>query len=252
MAETVKAVVKNKRDTAANLTSDDLTFLNGETIYESDTGLSKTGDGTTSWVNLAYNQRGLPETFDIVSSNTVKALPPITGKIQQFRYYWKNGDGSNTFSMTVSDAATVGGIAATLWIGEGNGYIDIESDGVSDWKVIYYDDSIVNGAEKYIKKADGELEFYTWAAIVGNDTNTITDTITLTRFVSLKNIQNSSNGAKTSNPSDIIDLDLLISNVEIMAISTLTLASIQLFRTTGTFGSSAYYGYSIELLGTWR
>ena len=60
MADTVKAVVKNHIDTAANLTSDDITPLAGEITFESDTGRYKTGDGTTSWISLPYANRGLP------------------------------------------------------------------------------------------------------------------------------------------------------------------------------------------------
>ena len=45
---------QNKRDTAANWTSNDPVLLEGEFGYETDTGKLKIGDGTTAWTSLSY------------------------------------------------------------------------------------------------------------------------------------------------------------------------------------------------------
>ena len=45
---------QNKRDTAANWTSNDPILLEGEIGYETDTGKMKIGDGTTAWTSLDY------------------------------------------------------------------------------------------------------------------------------------------------------------------------------------------------------
>ena len=45
---------QQKRDTAANWTSNDPTLLAGEWGYETDTGKYKIGDGTTAWTSLGY------------------------------------------------------------------------------------------------------------------------------------------------------------------------------------------------------
>ncbi len=45
---------KERRDTAANWTSNNPTPLDGEWCLESDTGFVKMGDGTTSWTSLKY------------------------------------------------------------------------------------------------------------------------------------------------------------------------------------------------------
>jgi len=130
---------KERRDTAANWTSNNPTPLAGEWCLETDTGNVKIGDGVESWVALGYHV-SLPESYDISSANTVIGLPNITGKVQRKTYYWTGGDGTYTFSFTVSDAATIGGVAATIWIGEGDGSISLESDG-SNWQVDEYEDS---------------------------------------------------------------------------------------------------------------
>lgn len=50
----VQTVIKLRRDTAANWASTNPTLAAGEQGYESDTGLSKIGDGSTSWTALPY------------------------------------------------------------------------------------------------------------------------------------------------------------------------------------------------------
>lgn len=45
---------QQKRDTAANWTSNNPVLLNGEIGYETDTGKIKFGDGTTAWNSLSY------------------------------------------------------------------------------------------------------------------------------------------------------------------------------------------------------
>jgi hypothetical protein len=50
----VQTVIKLRRDTAANWASTNPTLAAGEQGYETDTGLSKIGDGTTAWDALSY------------------------------------------------------------------------------------------------------------------------------------------------------------------------------------------------------
>lgn len=50
----VQTVIKKRRDTAANWLSVNPTLAAGEEGYETDTGLSKTGNGTDAWVDLDY------------------------------------------------------------------------------------------------------------------------------------------------------------------------------------------------------
>ena len=145
---------EERQDTAANWTSNNPVPRSGEWCIETDTGKAKLGDGATSWTSLRYAIDGLPVVYDISAADTVIALPAITGKIQRLSYYWTGGDGSNTFSFTVSDAATINGDLATVWTGDGEGHIDIESDG-SNWRVKSYDDYITTTDQKIWKEIDG-------------------------------------------------------------------------------------------------
>ena len=54
MSITLSALQQQRRDTAANWTSENPTLLAGEWGYESDTGKWKVGDGSTAWTSLAY------------------------------------------------------------------------------------------------------------------------------------------------------------------------------------------------------
>ena len=51
----VQTIIKLRRDTAANWLSTNPTLAAGEQGYESNTGLSKIGDGATAWDALPYN-----------------------------------------------------------------------------------------------------------------------------------------------------------------------------------------------------
>ena len=46
--------MQQRRDTAANWTSNNPTLASGEFAYETDTGKIKVGDGATAWTSLAY------------------------------------------------------------------------------------------------------------------------------------------------------------------------------------------------------
>jgi len=54
MTINLSALQQQRRDTAANWTSEDPTLLAGEIGYETDTGYIKIGDGSTAWTSLAY------------------------------------------------------------------------------------------------------------------------------------------------------------------------------------------------------
>jgi hypothetical protein len=50
--------LQNRRDTAANWTSNNPTLAAGEIGYETDTGKLKIGNGSTAWTSLGYTQNG--------------------------------------------------------------------------------------------------------------------------------------------------------------------------------------------------
>ncbi len=54
MSITINSLMQQRRDTAANWTSQNPTLLNGELGYETDTGKWKVGTGSAVWTALAY------------------------------------------------------------------------------------------------------------------------------------------------------------------------------------------------------
>jgi len=60
-----------KRDTSANWTSNNPTLLIGEQGLETDTGLTKIGDGVTAWTSLPYHRA------PIITTVTSSATPTI-------------------------------------------------------------------------------------------------------------------------------------------------------------------------------
>lgn len=64
---------QQKRDTAANWTSNNPTLLSGEIGFETDTNKFKIGDGSTAWTSLAYVStyidRGDPNAWDFTLGN---------------------------------------------------------------------------------------------------------------------------------------------------------------------------------------
>ena len=54
---------QQKRDTAANWTTNDPILLSGEIGFETDTGKLKIGDGSTVWSSLDYKVAGSVATY---------------------------------------------------------------------------------------------------------------------------------------------------------------------------------------------
>jgi len=92
MSITVTSLMQQRRDTAANWTSNNPTLLNGEIGYETDTGYLKIGDGSTAWTSLAY-----------VEGTKVSAYPLATVDI---------ADDAITAAKLADTAVTAGSYAA--------------------------------------------------------------------------------------------------------------------------------------------
>lgn len=95
------AIIRHRRDTAANWTSVNPVLEDGQVGYETDTGLSKLGDGVTAWNSLAYtaapaasHTHGTPSFFGTNASGTFSS----------------NATG---LSLSVSAGAGGGGVAAS-------------------------------------------------------------------------------------------------------------------------------------------
>ncbi len=111
MAITLTAKQKQRLDTASNWSSANPTLLSGEIGYESDTGKTKVGDGSTAWSSLAYTAfGGLPKTGGtmtgaILGDDSTSASTPG---------YAFDGDANTGLLRTGADAVALvtGGTAA--------------------------------------------------------------------------------------------------------------------------------------------
>lgn len=72
----MKGRIQHPKYTAAALAAANPVLLDGEIVYESDTGRCKMGDGTTAWVDLPY-------TFD------AEAVPALLWKVEDQMLYVK-------------------------------------------------------------------------------------------------------------------------------------------------------------------
>jgi len=70
------ALIKLRRDTAANWTSANPTLAAGEPGFETDTKKIKYGDGTTAWTSLAY---AAGSTGVVPTSRLINTTAPLTG-----------------------------------------------------------------------------------------------------------------------------------------------------------------------------
>lgn len=69
------------RGTAANLTSDNETLASGEVGIETDTLQSKTGDGSTAWTSLSYDNSSIERAASLGTAPSygvfkIKSGPP--------------------------------------------------------------------------------------------------------------------------------------------------------------------------------
>jgi len=104
----VQTVIKKRRDTAANWTSVNPVLAAGEEGYESDTGLSKTGNGSSAWTVLSYDATAH-------SKQMVKASVAIS---KGQAVYVNGSDGTN---MTVAKASNASEATSSKTFGLMNG-----------------------------------------------------------------------------------------------------------------------------------
>lgn len=105
MSITIKSLMQQRRDTAANWTSDNPTLLNGELGYETDTGKWKVGTGSAVWAALAYTPWSQINAYPITTANI--ADDAVTGaKLAN--------DITIANNLTVTNNLTVNGTTTTI------------------------------------------------------------------------------------------------------------------------------------------
>lgn len=103
-----QTVIKKRRDTAANWVTANPTLAAGEEGYETDTGLSKTGNGSSAWTSLSYDATAH-------SKQMVKAAESIA---KGQAVYVSGSDGTY---MTVSKASNASEATSSKTFGLMNG-----------------------------------------------------------------------------------------------------------------------------------
>lgn len=109
MADNVISVkLRTRYDTAANWISNNPVLLSGELGIESDTLKMKVGNGSTSWISLAYLLNR--DTFQAATTITVNTIAsPALGTVaNNSEYRCTNTSPSTAPSMTIASIASTG------------------------------------------------------------------------------------------------------------------------------------------------
>ena len=151
------------------------------------------------WGFAVENGLKVADTNNLTTANITYTLPKITGSPQVVSFYWSNG-GIYKLTLAVSDSETVGGLAATIWQGEGEGHMIVESDG-TNWQVREYEDSGgVFATGTWQKSKEGILKIQ--QSVIGSGSTVNTETIIKPLVSSeYRTVGSSSNSTSTSDIS---------------------------------------------------
>lgn len=103
--------IQYRKDTSTNWTSNNPTLLEGEVGFESDTGLSKIGNGLTAWNSLLYQARNIfrlaangaaigPTIADFFANGAITLDVNSSYEIEYQLYFLKTTAGTVTFTLT--------------------------------------------------------------------------------------------------------------------------------------------------------
>jgi hypothetical protein len=127
----VEAIIRHRRDTAANWTSNDPTLEAGQLGYETDTRKWKWGDGATAWTALAYaaaDPATAPTyTPPAIVTDATTALTAIPADANQYTRF--TNAAAKTYTFTDAETYVVGSEffgrnvgAGDLTLTEGGGF----------------------------------------------------------------------------------------------------------------------------------
>jgi hypothetical protein len=146
MSITLSALQKQRRDTAANWTTQNPTLLAGELGYESDTGYWKVGDGTTAWASLAYIPGSKLSAYPLVNVDIASNAEIAVSKL---------ADGSARQLLQTDAAGTGVEWASNIDV---PGTLDVTGAATFDNNVVIQGDLTVNGTETIINTQTLDVE----------------------------------------------------------------------------------------------
>ncbi len=233
----------------------------GQPQYITDSG--SIGQVLTTWeyeivlikpnlIATVFDVSDLPQTVDLTSADVQVTLPEITGVTQSKSIYWTNG-GTYKMTLAVTDGATIGGLSASIWEGEGEGNILLESDG-SNWQVRDYED--------YLTFSNANDEQRIWKMKEGTEKQIIVETWITALSSAVGNMFRS--GISTAITRDhsfntLFSDDIMIANAGVnqtwvgatTTISTITVTSRYYLMNPQTQGSSTHV-ITNTAIGRWR
>lgn len=146
MTITLSALQKQRRDTAANWTSNNPTLLAGELGYESDTGKWKVGDGSAAWTSLAYIPGSQLSSYPLVNADIASNAEIAVSKL---------ADGTARQLLQTDAAGTGVEWASNIDV---PGTLDVTGAATFDNNVIIQGDLTVNGTETIINTQTLDVE----------------------------------------------------------------------------------------------
>ena len=153
--------IQNRRDTAANWTSNNPTLAAGELGFESDSGLFKIGNGSTAWTGLSYagGSSGYTTTATAAGTTTLTStsnpnqfftgtstqtvLLPVASTLSVGKQYFIFNNSTGTVTVQSSGANTV----LALTTGQAAVFTCILTSGTtaSSWSAFYDGFTVVPG-----------------------------------------------------------------------------------------------------------
>ena len=146
MTITLSALQKQRRDTAANWTSNNPTLLAGELGYESDTGKWKVGDGSAAWTSLPYIPGSQLSSYPLVNADIASNAEIAVSKL---------ADGTARQLLQTDAAGTGVEWASNIDV---PGTLDVTGAATFDNNVIIQGDLTVNGTETIINTQTLDVE----------------------------------------------------------------------------------------------
>lgn len=141
MSETIKAVVKNHTDTAANLAADNIIPLSGEITFESDTLRFKIGDGINAYNSLPYSAENSINGYVVENitdaTDVTETLPDATTYKGEYTIK-RRGAGTGEVLIATVDSQTIDGLAPTNYKLIGESILIVFPSG-GNWEIKEYE-----------------------------------------------------------------------------------------------------------------
>lgn len=190
MSETIKAVVKNHTDTAANLAADNIIPLAGEITFESDTLRFKIGDGINAYNSLPYSAENSINGYVVENitdaTDVTETLPDATTYKGEYTIK-RRGAGTGEVLIATVDSQTIDGLAPSNYTLHGDGdYIVLFPSG-GNWEI--KDRSGLGVAQTWQDVTVSRTTGVTYTNTTGKPITVILNTSTTGSYIEIDSLQ---------------------------------------------------------------